>query len=140
MVTAAFLGAMNMPYLVVLALFAAITRAIPVIGPVLSGIPIVLVGLLKSHGLAEPVILLGFVVVMHFAESKFLMPHLIGERLHLPPVVVIIALLVGAEFFGLVGMFLAAPVAAIIREIIRLYYIKPRERAFRPTEGARLIV
>lgn len=124
--TGLFLWALGMPYVLVLALFAAITRAIPVIGPVVSGIPIVLVGLLYSDRLDMALILLVFITVMHFAESKFVMPRLIGDRLHLRPAVVIIVLLIGAEFFGLIGMFLAAPVAAIIRDIIRYYYILPR--------------
>jgi len=127
-VTGIVLWALGMPYVIVLALFAAITRAIPVIGPVVSGIPIVLVGLLSS-GYGMALWLLVFVIVMHFAESKFIMPKLIGDRLHLHPAVVIIVLLIGAEFFGLLGMFLAAPVAAILRELIRLYYIQPRDRA-----------
>ena len=127
-VTGIVLWALGMPYVIVLALFAAITRAIPIIGPVVSGIPIVLVGLLSS-GYGMALWLLVFVIVMHFAESKFIMPKLIGDRLHLHPAVVIIVLLIGAEFFGLLGMFLAAPVAAILRELIRLYYIQPRDRA-----------
>ncbi|MCE5313723.1 MAG: AI-2E family transporter [Armatimonadota bacterium] len=129
LLTGLFLWGLGVPYIVVLALFAAITRAIPVVGPVVSGIPIVLVGVLNSHGLAIPMYLLTFVIVMHFAESKFIMPKLIGDRLRLHPAVVIIVLLVGAEFFGLIGMFLAAPVAAILRELIRLYYITPRAKA-----------
>lgn len=128
-VTGVFLAAMNMPYVVVLAIFAAVTRAIPVIGPAVSGVPIILVGILNSDGIVTPLYLLGFVVVLHFAESKFIMPRLIGYRMHLHPAVVIIVLLIGAEFFGLIGMFLAAPVAAIIRELIQLYYVKPRNRA-----------
>lgn len=131
-VTAAFLGILQMPYIVVLALFAGITRAIPVIGPVVSGIPIVLVGMLNSQGIAIPIYLLIFVTFLHFAESKFIMPRLIGYRMHLHPAVVIVVLLIGAEFFGVIGMFLAAPVAAIIRELIRLYYIIPKQRSRKP--------
>jgi predicted PurR-regulated permease PerM len=126
--TGLFLTIMNMPYVVVLALFAGITRAIPIIGPVLSGIPIVLVGLIHPNGsVALALYLLAFVAVMHFAESKFLMPKLIGYRLNLHPAAVIIVLLIGAEFLGVIGMFLAAPAAAVVRELVRFYYIKPRE-------------
>lgn len=124
--TGLFLTVLSVPYVVVLAVFAGVTRAIPVIGPVISGVPIVLVGLLNFSGPAVPLALLVFVTVMHFAESKFIMPLLIGERLHLHPAVVIVALLVGAEFFGLAGMFLAAPAAAVLRELLRHYYINPR--------------
>lgn len=125
--------ALNMKYVVVLAIFAGVTRAIPIIGPIVSGIPIVLVGALNSPGHIEvPVYLALFVTAMHFWESKFIMPQLIGQRLRLHPAVVIIVLLIGAEFFGLVGMFLAAPVAAVVRELLRRYYIKPRERRTAP--------
>jgi len=130
--TGLFLTIMNIPYVVLLALFAAITRAIPIIGPVISGVPIVLVGLIYSRGhIALPLYLLAFVTVMHFAESKFVMPKLIGHRLHLHPATVIIVLLIGAEFLGIIGMFLAAPVAAIVRELIRFYYIRPQEEQAR---------
>lgn len=126
--TGAFLYWMGMPYVLVLALFAGVTRAIPIIGPVVSGIPIVLVGVLNTSDYFTPMVLLIFVTIMHFAESKFIMPKLIGDRLKIHPAVVIIVLLVGAEFFGLIGMFLAAPAAAIIRIIIRHYYIQPTPR------------
>lgn len=127
--TAAFLSILGIKYIVVLALFAGITRAIPVIGPIVSGIPIILVGALSSPGdIRIPIYLTLFVIIMHFVESKFIMPQLIGHRMRLHPAVVIIVLLIGAEFFGLIGMFLAAPVAAVARELLRRYYIKPRAR------------
>ncbi|MDH7601713.1 MAG: AI-2E family transporter [Armatimonadota bacterium] len=125
--TGVVLALLRMPYVVVLALFAAITRAIPIIGPVLSGVPIILVGLIYSGGsLALPIYLLCFVCVMHFVESKFILPKLMEHRLHLHPATIIIVLLIGAEFLGVIGMFLAAPVAAIIRELLRWYYVRPR--------------
>jgi predicted PurR-regulated permease PerM len=130
--TCIVLAAMGLPYVIVLALFAGVTRAIPIIGPVVSGIPIVLVGLLNSpESLAVPIELTVFVVVMHFIESKFILPKLVGHRLHLHPAIVIIALLIGAEFLGIVGMFIAAPVAAIVRELLRFYYIKPGIKTLR---------
>lgn len=132
LLTGLVLALLNMPYVVVLALFAGITRAIPIIGPVVSGVPIVLVGLINSEGsLALPLYLLAFVCVMHFVESKFILPKLMEHRLHLHPATVIIVLLVGAEFLGVVGMFLAVPVAAVIRELLRWYYISPRRLGFR---------
>ncbi len=126
--TGIVLSLLDVKYVVVLALFAGITRAIPVIGPIVSGIPIVLVGALSTPGSLElPLYLTIFMIAMHFGESKFIMPQLIGRRLRLHPAVVIVVLLIGAEFFGLAGMFLAAPVAAILRQLVKQYYIIPRD-------------
>ncbi len=119
------LSLLGVRYAVILGVLAGITRAIPVIGPVIGAIPIVgLAALQFPDNLTVAVHVLVFFTVLHFAESKFILPLLLGERLKLHPVVVIIALLAGAQFGGLVGMFLAAPVAAMLRLLIRRYWIR----------------
>jgi predicted PurR-regulated permease PerM len=70
-------------------------------------------------------VILGLFTLMHLAESKIITPMILGDRLHLHAVIVIIALLVGGEFFGLMGMFLAAPVAALVRLLLMHYYVYP---------------
>jgi predicted PurR-regulated permease PerM len=115
--------AMGVKYPLMLGLLAGITRAIPIIGPIIGGIPIVLMVLI-TKGVAFALVVLVLFTVLHFAESKFLLPWLIGERMELHPVVVIIVLLVGQEFGGLLGMFFAAPVAALIRVIVRRYLLR----------------
>ena len=83
---------------------------------------------LKSveHGVA----VLIFFSLLHLIESKVVMPKLLGDRLHLHPAIILIVLLVGAEFFGLLGMFLAAPLAALLKVMYDFYVLKNR-RALR---------
>lgn len=119
------LSAVGMPYVVLLSILSGVTRAVPIIGPIVAGVVIVLLATIKSPILG--LYMLVFFSALHFIESKFIMPKLIGHRMQLHPALVIIVLLVGAEFFGVMGMFLAAPVAAIIRTLIRYYVIKPKE-------------
>lgn len=125
LVVAAVLSIVRMPYVALLSIMSGVTRAVPIIGPIFAGIVIVLLATIKSPMLGLYMLL--FFTFLHFAESKFIMPKLIGHRMELHPALVIIVLLIGAEFFGLLGMFLAAPVAAIIRTLIRYYIIKPKE-------------
>jgi len=129
------LSLIHMPYALVLGLLAGFTRAIPIIGPILGGIPIVLLAavLPPEHGggIALALKVLVFFSALHLFESKLLMPKFIGHRIHLHAAVVIIVLLVGAEFFGLLGMFLAAPLAAIGRVLIAHYVLRPRRLADR---------
>lgn len=123
-VVGAILHLLNMQYILFLSVFAGVTRAVPVIGPLVSGAVIVLLGLLEA-----PIIGIYLLVIfsfLQFAESKFIMPKLIGHRMQLHPAMVIIVLLIGAEFFGLLGMFMAAPVAAIMRVLVRYYLIGPK--------------
>lgn len=127
------LGLLGVKYTIVLAVLAGITRAIPIIGPILGGIPIVLlVALQYPQNLMVAVHVLLFFTALHFIESKLILPILIGERVKLHPVTVILVLLIGAQFFGLMGMFLAPPVAAVIRVALHRYWIAP-QRAKRLT-------
>lgn len=117
------LGLLRVPYWPTLGLLAGITRAIPIVGPIIGGIPIILLALV-SKGYAVALGVLIFFTFLHFTESKFVMPFLIGDRMRLHPVVIIVVLLIGQEFGGLLGMFFAAPVASLLREIIRRYWLK----------------
>jgi predicted PurR-regulated permease PerM len=127
------LALLGVKYVLVLAVLAGITRAIPIIGPILGGIPIVLLVVLQfPNNLMVAVHVLLFFSALHFIESKLILPILIGERVKLHPVTVILVLLAGAQFFGLMGMFLAPPVAAIVRVVLHRYWIAP-QRTKSPT-------
>jgi predicted PurR-regulated permease PerM len=121
----------GMDYAVILGLFAGITRAIPVVGPLLGGIPIVLLSFVYGAQTNNPYLwvylLIGF-TCLHLVESKVVMPKFLGHALNLHAVVIIIVLLIGGEFFGLMGMFLAAPVTALGRVLLEHYVIRPRRR------------
>ncbi|MBC8104332.1 MAG: AI-2E family transporter [Cytophagales bacterium] len=121
----------GMDYALILGIFAGITRAIPVIGPLLGGIPVVLLSFVYGAQTGNNMLwawVLVFFTSLHLIESKFVMPKFLGHRLHLHAAVIIIALLIGGEFFGLMGMFLAAPVAALARVLVMHYLILPRKR------------
>lgn len=121
------LAALGVPYPISLGVLAGLTRAIPIIGPIFGGIPIVLLAL-ATKGLPVAVGVLIFFSILHFVESKFIMPLMIGDSLSLHPVVIIVVLLIGQEFGGLLGMFFAAPVAALARVALRRYWLPRAEQ------------
>jgi len=106
---------LGVPHAFTLGMIAGITRAVPVVGPILGGVPLVLVCLLTTMSLPVTLtLLLGF-TAMHFLESKLLLPKIVGHEVDLHPVSVIVALLIGMEFFGFLGVFLAVPLAAVLK-------------------------
>jgi predicted PurR-regulated permease PerM len=108
---------MGVRYAATLAMFAGIARAIPVIGPVIAGAPIVLIGLIQG-GLPLGLQLTLFITALFVVEHKMIMPKIIGDRVDLHPVLVIIVLLISGKFFGLMGMFFGVPVAVIVRNVL----------------------
>jgi predicted PurR-regulated permease PerM len=114
-----FLGmlTLNVDYPLVLGLIAALTEAIPVIGPIIGAIPALLLAFLDSPTLALKVLV--FYLVIHQLENNVLVPNIMKHTLELHPVAVIISLLIGAHLSGVIGMIVAVPVAAILKVLYK---------------------
>jgi predicted PurR-regulated permease PerM len=123
---------LQVPHALTLGLIAGLTRAIPVVGPLLGGIPLVLVCLVTTRSLPITATLLTGFVLMHFLESKVLLPKIIGHEVDLHPVSVIVVLLLGLEFFGFLGVFLAVPVAAVLKIVLTEWHQKRNEEGEGP--------
>jgi predicted PurR-regulated permease PerM len=118
------LWAVGIEYALLLAVAAGVARAIPVVGPIFGSAPVV--GITWALGGGWMALLVtAFLLVLYFLENKLVLPLVIGGYMRLHPLTVIIVLLVGFEFLGVLGMFIAPPVAAIVKETI-IYYTRKR--------------
>ena len=111
--SAVALWAMGVPYFYVLALLSAVGEMIPMVGPILSAIPALLVAATVSPGLAIGVAI--FFIVQQQVENTILVPKLMGRQVGLSAVTVIIALGIGSQLLGVIGAILSVPTAAIIQ-------------------------
>ncbi len=107
---------MGVPYFYVLGLLAAFGELIPVVGPIFSAIPAVLVAFTVSPRTA--VFVLVFYVIQQQIENHLLVPKVMERQVGVSAVIVIVALLLGGSLLGLVGAVLAVPSAAIIQVVI----------------------
>ena len=110
-------GVLGVPGALLLALIAAITEAIPIVGPLLGAIPAVLVAATVSPELA--LIVAGIYVVLQFVEGNVLVPIVMRNAVGISPLLILVSLLIGAAAGGLIGAFLAVPVAASIEIILQ---------------------
>jgi predicted PurR-regulated permease PerM len=107
----------NMPYALILALAVMITNVIPYIGPLIGAAPSLLVALTISWKMTLLVMIVNLAVQV--LEGNIISPMIMGRRLHLHPLIIIGALLVGGEIGGLFGLIFAVPIVAIIRVILQ---------------------
>ena len=107
---------LGVPGALILGLIAAITEAIPLVGPLLGAIPAVLVAATVSPQLA--LVVAGVYVVLQFLEGNVLVPTVMRNTVGISPFLVILSLLVGGAVGGLVGAMLAVPIAAAIEILI----------------------
>ena len=107
-----------------LAILAGLLEIIPTVGPIISAIPAIIIGLASSPVLALSVVLLFFII--HQAENTLIVPFVMKKSVGLPPLLTIIALMIGGKLAGIAGAVLAVPVVLVIQEIIREVFTKPK--------------
>jgi predicted PurR-regulated permease PerM len=108
---------MGVPYFYVLALIAAVGEFVPIIGPILSAIPAILVALTVGPGLALGVTV--FFILQQQFENHVLVPKVMERQVGVSAVVVVVSLLVGGSLLGILGAILAVPTAAILHVLFQ---------------------
>lgn len=108
---------LGIDYPLVLGLLAALTEAIPVVGPIIGAVPAVLLAFIADPALAVKVII--FYIVIQQIENHLIVPKIMGHTIDLHPTLVILSLLIGGSLYGVVGMMLAVPITAILRVLAR---------------------
>jgi predicted PurR-regulated permease PerM len=109
-----FLAAMGVPYPLLLALVAAVLEFIPIAGPFVAAVSIVLVALSTGSHVFWIVL---FLVAYRFLLDYVLTPNIMGVGVQLPPAAVIFGVLAGEQIGGIMGIFLSIPALAILRVV-----------------------
>ncbi|MDD4334787.1 MAG: AI-2E family transporter [Desulfotomaculaceae bacterium] len=120
--TAVVMALLGVDFALMLGLFAGLTELIPYFGPIIGAVPAVCLALLKSKWLALKVA--AAFLIIHQLESSIISPKILGDKVGLHPLAVIFSLLAGGELYGLAGMLLAVPVAAVLRVIVNFIFQK----------------
>jgi predicted PurR-regulated permease PerM len=103
-------------YAIAFAVFYGVMELVPYIGPILGAVPPMLVALFTSPIVAVWVALL--FVGLQQLEGHVVAPQIFGHTLRINPLLVIFALLLGLQVYGIIGALVALPILAIVRETV----------------------
>lgn len=128
-VITAGLFALDYPFAFLLGLVAAITNILPYIGPFLGFIPALVVGLVDQN----PNTTLGAMIILYLVANvidlALVFPILVSKIVNLHPIIVVVSVILGSQFAGIVGMIISIPMAAFFKllfvEIYRELYPNP---------------
>jgi predicted PurR-regulated permease PerM len=120
-------------YAVLLSVIAGVLELIPIIGPIISAVPAVLLAATVGPGVVVAALVL-YTLVQQI-ENNFLVPKIQGDATNLHPSLVMFAIIVGGSIAGLLGAILALPVTAAIRDVVRYLF-----RRLSPDQPAALAV
>lgn len=119
------LSILNVKYAFILSLMAGLFDLVPIIGPCVAGLIIVLVVALSS--LFQAVFAGVIFVIIQQLEGNLLFPLLFKKFSGLSPVLVLIALAIGGRLWGIVGAVLAIPMAGVLYEVLKDYLSRIRQ-------------
>ncbi|WP_078552691.1 AI-2E family transporter [Bacillus alkalicellulosilyticus] len=106
----------GMPYPILLGMFIGMMDIIPYFGAFMGAVPAVLVAALQSWNMVLLTVLVIF--VLQQVEGNILSPVIVGKTLHMHPVLIMLALIVGIEIGGILGLVLAVPTLAIVKVVL----------------------
>ncbi len=109
---------MNMPFAPLLAVIMFVFNLIPFVGPTIGAIPCCLL-LLLSDTPIKALWFLIFVIILQTIDGNIIAPWILGDQTGLPAVWILISIIIGGGFFGVMGMLLGVPVCAVIYMLIK---------------------
>ncbi|HTS09669.1 MAG TPA: AI-2E family transporter [Candidatus Eisenbacteria bacterium] len=129
-VYSSFLGAMRVPYALVLGTLGGVLEFIPVIGPLVAGLVIITVALLMSY--SHWLVVLIFLVAWRLIQDYVSSPRIMGDSMELHPLAAIFGVMAGGEIAGILGIYLSIPVMASLRIVFRRWRLYAEKRRFGP--------
>ncbi len=120
------------PYALLLGVLTAIAEVIPIFGSLFAGAVAVAV-VWSTSGFALAFIVAGLFVLVNQFEANLIYPLVVKKIVGVPPLLVIVGIIAGAELAGFLGAFLSVPIAAILQEFVSDIDRGRRMRAAAPT-------
>jgi predicted PurR-regulated permease PerM len=124
-------------FAIFLAVVAGVFELLPIIGPILSAIPAVLLAL--TAGVQPALAALVLYVVIQQVENNLFVPKIQGDAVELHPTIVMVALVLGGAIGGLLGAILALPIAAASRDVFRYAFHRVDTPPSSPEEAMAIV-
>lgn len=107
----------GVPHALMLAVIAGVFEIIPVFGPILAAVPGVMIAFVAGGPVLGITAAVVYVVIQMF-ENHLIYPQVVTRVVGVPPLLVILALIIGAELAGFLGVILSVPIAATLQEFV----------------------
>lgn len=109
---------LGVKHALVLAVIAAVFEIIPVFGPVLAAVPAVIIAFVDG-GATLGILTVALYVIAQQFENHLIYPLVVTRVVGVPPLLVILALIIGAKLAGLLGILLSVPAAGAVQELVK---------------------
>ena len=109
------LAILGVEHAFLLAILAGVLELIPLFGPIISSVPAILLGFIDG-GITFALVIAGVYIIIQQFENHLIYPLVVHKVVGVPALLVILALIIGAQLAGFLGMILAVPLATALLE------------------------
>lgn len=113
-------------YAVIIGGMAGFANMIPYLGPFVGSVPAMIVGFIKYQSFDIVLKVAVVFAAVQFIDNNFIQPFIMSKGVNIHPLIVIFAVMAGAEVGGVLGMFLAVPIACIVKIIVLVFFRRLR--------------
>jgi putative permease len=126
------LAILGVPYFLIIGAVAGVANMIPYFGPIVGAVPAIILNVIDKGSLSAALVVILAFIAIRMIDDTLVSPNILGRSLEIHPLLVIIAIFIGGEMFGLMGLLLCIPVTGIIKVTIQeLIWNFKHYRAFR---------
>lgn len=114
------LSAIGIKFGIIIGIFAGICNLVPYFGPIVAYVGTISFGLLYGQNTKVIIAVIALIIVQQI-DGSIIGPKLLGDNVSLKPVFILVSVIIGSSLFGIVGMILAVPVAAMIKLMVKKF-------------------
>lgn len=105
----------GLPNALPLGVIAGIGHLIPYFGPVIGGVPAIILSIIQTGDLSQVPLIMTIVALTYTLDNGFVQPYVFSKSVDMHPIIIILLIIIGSELFGLIGMLLAVPTATVVK-------------------------
>ena len=118
---------LDVKYFVLIGIFAGLSNMIPYVGPMVGGSAAVLVVLMTGGSGITMLLVVAAFLIIQLADNVLIQPLVVARSVDLHPLLIIFSVIIGGQFFGILGMLLAVPATGIMKVLISELYLGIRK-------------
>jgi predicted PurR-regulated permease PerM len=105
----------GLPNALPLGVIAGIGHLIPYFGPIIGGIPAIVLSIMQTGDLSQIPLIMLIVALTYTLDNGIIQPYVFSKSVDMHPIIIILLIITGGELFGLIGMLLAVPTATVVK-------------------------
>lgn len=112
----------GLPNALPLGVIAGLGHLIPYLGPIIGGVPAIIISLIQFGDFSQTPLIMLIVALTYTFDNGFVQPYVFAKSADIHPILIILLIIAGGQFFGLYGLLLAVPVTSVLKTFVKEIY------------------